>query len=112
MRQLVPFTIRSKSRAAAYAVIYEELRPVARKCGYALALHGSLAKDLDIVAVPWTEKATSQEVLVKALCRNVGACTVGNVGDKPHGRKAWTLLFGGSQQYIDLSIMPLAAKTE
>lgn len=32
---------------------------VARELGYALAVHGSLARDLDIIACPWTETATS-----------------------------------------------------
>jgi len=32
-----------------------------RDCGYAIAPHGSLARDLDVIAVPWTEDAVSAE---------------------------------------------------
>jgi hypothetical protein len=43
------------------------LRAVARQHGYALALHGSLGRDVDLLAVPWVESAVSADALVEAL---------------------------------------------
>lgn len=31
------------------------LRDIAREHGYALSVHGSVARDIDIVAIPWVE---------------------------------------------------------
>lgn len=50
-----------------YACIYEDLRKAAAGCGWALGLHGSLANDMDIMAMPWTEDAKPVEVMIQAL---------------------------------------------
>ncbi len=46
--------------ALAYMVgIYPQLVEEARRHGYALAPHGSLQRDLDLIAVPWSEEAAA-----------------------------------------------------
>jgi hypothetical protein len=42
---------------AKYELLIEPLRAVARSLGYALTVHGSLVRDIDLVAVPWTSDA-------------------------------------------------------
>jgi hypothetical protein len=54
-------------KAAFYACIYDDLRNAALNCGWALGLHGSLSKDMDIMAMPWTEDAAPVEVMIQAL---------------------------------------------
>lgn len=95
--------------APAYLVgIYPALAARAKELGYALALHGSLQRDLDVIAVPWTDKAADPAVLLKAMCDEFDVKT--NNRDelpeiKPHGRLAWSIpLWWGA--YIDLSIIP------
>jgi hypothetical protein len=39
--------------AASYALLYPHLVELVRPLGYALALHGSMNRDFDMVAVPW-----------------------------------------------------------
>ena len=39
--------------AAAAAALIEPLRAVAREHGYALTEHGSMQRDIDLVAIPW-----------------------------------------------------------
>lgn len=104
-----------------YAVLYQQLRDEAYKHGYALALHGSLQKDLDVIAIPWVENAAPAETLVKALVERAGGMvTVGCIYDgknwvespdpacKPHGRMVWTIHLGGHEGgYVDLGVMPL-----
>ena len=41
------------TRAPFYASIYHGLAEVARKHGYALAIHGTVTSDLDLIAVPY-----------------------------------------------------------
>lgn len=92
-----------------YATLYPKLREVARQHGYALALHGSLVKDLDVVAVPWTEDAADPVTLAKALTtRAHGFIPEGGIAERLHGRIAVTIHLVGPAGYIDLSIMPLA----
>lgn len=95
------------------------LQQIAKRHGYALAIHGSLHRDFDIVAIPWIEEASEPLVLIKAFKKATGAVTQHPDTDyllkdcrptnKPHGRKAYALhvttegMYGG---YLDISIMP------
>jgi len=88
------------------------LRVKARDLGYALAIHGSMRRDFDIVAVPWVAEVASPEVLVEAIRKVVGGAIAAGDGrgpcSKPHGRLAWSIHLGGGP-YIDLSITPRVA---
>lgn len=88
-----------------YQDILPMLRLMARTHGYALTLHGSGQRDLDLVAIPWTEDAKSAEVLVTALAFCIHAQADEPPIEKPHGRWGWVIQLGGGL-YIDLSVMP------
>ncbi len=82
--------------------------------GYALAIHGSKRRDIDLLAVPWSEEAVAADKLAAA----VYAMTAGGFdphpigpltkfgGNKPHGRIGWFIHLPGGP-YIDLSVMPI-----
>lgn len=101
--------ITSNGRAAFYAAIWEDLRKSAMDCGWALALHGSLASDLDIMAMPWTEKATEPLTMIHGLLKTLGFSQywIDNQisidrTSKPNGRVVYTIpIFG--DYYIDLN---------
>ncbi len=60
-------TVVSYGKAIFYATIYEDLKRAAKECGWALALHGSLNNDMDLMAMPWVEDAKSIEVLIESI---------------------------------------------
>jgi hypothetical protein len=109
-----------------YALYLPMLTHTAREHGYALGVHGSMATDLDLVAIPWTEEASDTETLVRALTELMcglipdsehpgwNRSMVARDGHaKPHGRVAYSIYFHEKcvGPYIDLSVMPLL-KTE
>lgn len=96
------------SSAPVYAAMYHELAEIFRSYGYALAIHGSLQRDFDLIAIPWTESPSSQEAVIRAIIAEFGLRPVGDVGHKPHGRKVWTLAFGWGECFLDLGFMPIA----
>jgi hypothetical protein len=91
-----------------YARIFTVARKLAWEEGYALAMHGSFTRDLDLLAVPWTDRACEPEHLVKRiLASHLGLHeAAGNPGLKSHGRKVWTLMLPefGDPRFVDLSI--------
>ena len=119
-----------------YDQLIDPLRDVARRLGYAIGVHGTLKRDIDLIACPWTRDAVSARCLVKAIqakAREVigyaephwaekrssnstyfrNGCSgfaegVGRMSAKPHGRRCWTFHLLRSQDgpYIDLSVMP------
>jgi hypothetical protein len=96
-----------------YHELIEPIRSVARKFGYAIALHGSLARDIDLIAVPWTEEAVEAEILAIGISNIVKAFSTTSYvrvhgpkeNEKPHGRLCWSIFVTGVT-YIDLSVMP------
>lgn len=92
--------------------IMRPLRAEAKLHGYALASHGSMARDIDLIAVPWTEGAKSPAVLLgglRSVLRRLYPITL-EVGPnlehpKPHGRECWSFWIR-PWTYIDLSIFP------
>lgn len=99
------------SIAPAFACLYPLLAEAARAHGYALALHGTLARDLDVVAIPWTAEASDAETVVAAIAEASGGRLLGEVVSgreepqrKPHGRRAWGIMIEWA--FIDLSVMP------
>lgn len=106
------------------------IREVARTLGYAVGLHGTMERDYDLIAVPWTEKAVSPDDLAEAIKEAAGCvrwrvfrglgmsrrevakrygCDV-TPEDKPHGRLVycfdWDKKNCENRDYIDLSVMP------
>lgn len=119
--------IRDTTKAdAVYALACEllpALRSVAKSKGYALAYHGSFARDIDIIAVPWLDSAIGALDLAEAirveaervtghpaLIRNDETAkpldyTRRSPEPKPHGRLGWSILLCGTSTYIDLSVL-------
>jgi hypothetical protein len=95
--------------APVFATMYPGLCYIARNMGYALAIHGSLQNDLDLIAVPWREQEAPKEHLVDALKDLLEACLNISIEDKnpeekPHGRIAYNLfMINGCK--INLSIV-------
>ena len=100
-----------------FAEVLPVVRAIARQHGYAVAVHGSQLRDLDLVAVPWVEQVSPPHVLVEAIRVAVGGFiltaaaaqpgdfTSRNPQSKPHGRLAWAIHLGAGP-YLDLSVMP------
>jgi hypothetical protein len=109
VHHVVGLAVKAPSLAAAYAYIVPILVEVAREKGYALALHGSMQRDLDLVAVPWINDACDAGELVAAIADRIRYTSTihGPRGpvEQPHGRLSWTIPLGGGA-YIDLSVMP------
>lgn len=88
------------------AALYPELAAIARRHGYALAVHESLQRDLDLIAVPWVEAPSTPEDVIRDFTTKFWIRVIGEPGDKPHGRRAWTISVGHGQCAVDLSFMP------
>ena len=93
-----------------YSLTYTHMEETAHEFGYALGLHGSLNRDLDIIAVPWTVKAIPAKELIEKFVERSGLIKIEPQGAiKPHGRLCFSLGLGGDS-YIDLSILPITDK--
>jgi hypothetical protein len=107
-----------------FAWMIPHIQQVGNKFGYAVAVHGSMARDLDLIAVPWTRDAASNEDFVEAVRIAVGGYIRNDENpnkyneftydpvERPHGRRGWAIQFSGFRFYIDLSVMQLVKEKE
>lgn len=85
------------------------VRDALRPLGYAVGVHGSRARDLDLIAVPWVEEAESdRHVIIEAL-HDAGFEELGMAGvANPHNRLGYALHGVGGDakvKYVDLSLI-------
>lgn len=103
-----------------YAHVFEQLRRLAKKYGYNLLLNGSLNRDLDLVAIPWTDNPKDEFEMIKHFeLRLTGFYSKQKehymFSILPGGRKSYVINLnrGGAwnhyqdkQYYLDISITP------
>lgn len=102
-------SVTTNGRAAFYAAMWGDLKNAALDCGWALGLHGSLNSDMDIMAMPWTEKATTVEVMLQTLekCLTIPDKFCGGIKkstDKPNNRIVYSLSIW-ADFYLDINII-------
>lgn len=93
-----------------YARVFTKARCAAKHNGYAITLHGSFTRDLDILAVPWTDKAVDPKRLATIIVAATGLTFQDETPyAKAHGRLAWTFLFPefGDPRFVDFSVVPM-----
>lgn len=95
----------------AYDILLPRIRNIAREAGYAVGVHGSGERDLDIIAVPWIQEAEIPASLIQRLVVGIDGFIIEgdparNPTKKPHGRLGWSIHIG-NRLYIDVSVMPL-----
>ena len=97
-----------------YARIFTQARIIAWQYGFALLQHGNATRDLDLLLVPWEERAASKPIkgLVRHIAEMTGTTIKGEPVDKPHGRTAWTLMLPDAVRWVDLSVMPAVRKAK
>lgn len=84
-----------------------------REHGYNLVVHGSVKRDLDMVAIPWEEEASDRDVLVEAIrgmCH--GHISIDSPTYKPHGRVSYAIHLHHRDAYLDLSVVPKESEDE
>ena len=92
--------------------LYPKLAEVFVQHGYALAVHGSMARDFDLIAIPWVECPAEPDVVIDAICgRFAIECyrEDTNPVQKPHGRLSYYVIVGFGTCGLDISFMPIKA---
>ena len=89
----------------------------ARGQGYAVAVHGSRVRDLDLIAVPWIDNcAITPLMIAEIIAAAIPGVLQGKPEKKPHGRIGFTIYprwhYGFDRWYVDLSVMPRRRKRE
>ena len=52
-----------------YAIFFMQMKAIAEDYGYNLLLSGSMDRDMDLVAVPWVDKPSDEQEMIKDFQR-------------------------------------------
>jgi hypothetical protein len=91
------------------AGLYPQLAKVFREHGYALAVHGSVGRDFDLIAVPWVAEAGDpQDVIAACLAKFAFDKIPGQTVYSPraHSRIAYKLHLSFGDCALDISFTP------
>lgn len=100
-----------------YALMMMTITGVARDHGYAIGLHGSMLRDLDLIAVPWRDDASAGVKLAEAIAIAVSGMR-SMESASPGGRATYHILldehaYGKKVDgYIDLNVCDPRTATE
>lgn len=113
------------AKPSLYALYFESIKDIGTKYGYNIVLHGSLNRDLDLIAIPWQEKIGDKIKMIEYIAKHIGGHILHQATNKTHhGREQYIIninrtveyKFDGMastvqnhvdpQYYIDISILP------
>lgn len=99
-------SVTTNGRAVFYAAMWEDLRKAALEVGWALGLHGSLASDMDIMAMAWTEEAVHPLEMILALkkCFDKPKEITLTETPMPNNRMVYTLSIW-ADFYLDINVI-------
>lgn len=79
-----------------YTMYYEYLKDIAKSYGYNLLIHGSINRDLDLVAIPWIDNPLSEQDMIKDFQKYL----TGKIIIGPDNKIPFTKLPGGRHSYV------------
>lgn len=123
------------AKPSLYAFYFEVLKEIALKYGYNLVLHGSMNRDLDLIAIPWQEEIKPHIPMIEEMAQALGGHIFGEKGGntkelqdafkkKFHGRESFIININRGikskydgmvvsfeehkdpQYYVDISVIP------
>ncbi|MBC8053754.1 MAG: hypothetical protein H7Y13_11885 [Sphingobacteriaceae bacterium] len=113
------------AKPSLYAFYFEALKIIALKYGYNLVLHGSMNRDLDLIAIPWQHELGDVDTMINEFSDKLGGQVMEQSEEGkycfPHGRMSYVINLNREcqshknwedpQYYIDISVIPAAIKT-
>ena len=89
-----------------YCAFFPILREIANERGWALAIHGSVVRDFDLIAVQWEEGSCDAETLIAAFCEATGGISQKvPTNEKPNRSHYAVMLWDGG--YLDIFAITL-----
>jgi len=119
------------ARPSLYAFYFEGIKEIGLRYGYNIVLHGSMNRDLDLIAIPWQEELSDKFEMLNEIAEAIGGYVLNEDEEnrnlfrkKYHGRECYIINInrsikskfqgmitefideGDPQYYIDISILP------
>jgi hypothetical protein len=78
-----------------YAYYFLQLKDIAKEFGYNLVVHGSINRDLDLIAIPWVDDPKDEFEMIRTL-----AFYLNGEASEDRGKYLFTVQPGGRHNYV------------
>lgn len=120
------------AKPSLYAFFFEAIKEIGKEYGYNIVLHGSMNRDLDLIAIPWQVIIGDKMEMLNKICECIGGFILNEDNEQfkerakqLHGREQWVININRSiitkyngmvskveehadpQYYIDISVLPV-----
>jgi hypothetical protein len=83
------------AKPSLYAFYFESLKVIAKEYGYNLVLHGSMNRDLDLIAIPWVDNPKDEFEMIKHFDREIN-----NIYCDQKSHYSFSILPGARKNYL------------
>ncbi len=88
----VPYKKPTIIKPSLYTYYFLQLKELALEFGYNLVIHGSMNRDLDLIAIPWVNDPKPQLEMIKSLADWIGGSVDESIiGTLPGGRTSYVI---------------------
>lgn len=88
----VPYKKPLHAKPNLYAYYFETLKEIAKEHGYNLIVHGSMNRDLDLIAIPWVNEPKPEIEMINAFASWLnGELDKTMIGTLPGGRSNYVI---------------------
>lgn len=123
------------AKPSIYAFYFEIIKEIGKEFGYNIVLHGSLNRDLDLIAIPWQPVLYDKMAMLNKIAEAIGGYILNEDQEQMnansivlHGREQYVINVNRSikqkynglvaefiecedpQYYIDISVLPVGGE--
>lgn len=93
------------AKPSLYAYYFELIKAIGKKYGYNIVIHGSLNRDLDLVAIPWNAAMGDKDKMIDEICEALGSTLLmmNTSVDDPKGERFTTTYHGRMQYAVNIN---------
>lgn len=123
------------AKPSLYAFYFDVVKEIGLQYGYNIVLHGSMNRDLDLIAIPWQEQIGDKMEMLNRIAEAIGGHILFETEEdrkrfreKFHGRQCYVINvnrtikakvqgmitefeeYADPQYYIDISVLPVGGQ--
>lgn len=85
------------AKPSLYAFYFDVIKEIGLEYGYNIVLHGSMNRDLDLIAIPWQEQIGDKTEMLNKIAEAIGGQILFELDED---RKGFSEKFHGRQSYV------------
>lgn len=85
------------AKPSIYAFYFEVLKEIAKEYGYNIVLHGSMNRDLDLIAIPWQQEIKPYLPMIEQFAETLGGAIL---AESEEDRNEFAKIYHGRRNYV------------